>query len=83
MLLIVFIANMVITNYEAVLRDKITQRIADCYEPMLRAALSSEFFAELVIKLYEYCEELNMIKRKVEKLKFTTGKKYQCHKAAK
>ena len=66
---------MVITNYESVLRDKITNRIDDCCDPMLKAALCSEYFAELVIKLYEYCEELNMIKRKVEKLKFTTGKK--------
>jgi hypothetical protein len=30
----------------------------------------------LVVRLYEYCEELNIIKRRIEKLKFYSDKRY-------
>lgn len=67
---------MVIVNYERFLHDTIQEEVADCSDKMLCKALSSSEFEELVIKLYEYCEELNIIKRRVEKLKFVTEKKY-------
>lgn len=30
---------------------------------------------QLVVRLYEYCEELNIIKRRIEKLKFYSDKR--------
>lgn len=61
---------MVIVNYEIFLREKIQEEIEQCHDALMCHSLSSKEFEQLVVRLYEYCEELNIIKRRIEKLKF-------------
>ena len=66
---------MVIVNYEMFLREKIQEEVEQCHDLQVRGALLSKELEQLVVRLYEYCEELNIIKRRIEKLKFYSDKR--------
>jgi hypothetical protein len=58
-----------------ILREKIQEEVEQCHDVQVRGALLSKELEQLVVRLYEYCEELNIIKRRIEKLKFYSDKR--------
>jgi len=59
---------MVLLNYEKFIDEKIAEQVSRLPDVRLLQVCMDPLFKELMIKLYEYCEEINMIEQRMDVL---------------
>ena len=66
--------NMVLLNYEKVIKEKLAEQAERMGNPLIVSACKDSDFEEFMIKLYEYCEEINIIEQRMDILAKETEK---------
>lgn len=57
---------MVLLNYEKVIEEKLLEQANRASDPKIANACRDKDFREFMIKLYEYCEEINIIEQRMD-----------------
>ena len=57
---------MVLVNYDKFIAQKLVEQAERHSDPRIVAACRDSDFGEFMVKLYEYCEEINIIEQRMD-----------------